>query len=163
VAGIHLTDVPFWHIFEKSGDLTAAERKFLERNERWQKEEGAYAMIQGTRPRSLAVGLDDSPAGLAAWMIEKYREWSDCGGDIERRFSKDDLITQVMIYCSSSTPAAFALFPADISSPPREWAERFFNVRRWTEMPAGGHFAAFEEPERLASDLREFFRPLRAA
>ncbi|HEX4331379.1 MAG TPA: epoxide hydrolase [Usitatibacter sp.] len=85
VAGIHLTDVPFWHIFQKPGELSAAERKYLERNARWQKESGAYAMIQGTRPRSLAVGLNDSPAGLAAWMAEKYREWSDCGGDLERR------------------------------------------------------------------------------
>ena len=196
VAAIHLTDVPFWHMFQKPANLTAAERKYLERSERWQKEDGAYAMIQGTRPRSLAVGLNDSPAGLAAWLAEKYREWSDCGGDLERRFPKDDLLTQVMIYWvtgtigtsfqpyrdvmdagalrwieeaarkwlgSSDTPAAFAIFPKDISSPPREWAERFFNVRRWTEMPAGGHFAAFEEPERLAADIREFFRPLRSA
>ena len=196
VAGIHLTDVPFWHIFQKPSGLSGAESKFLEKIERWQKQEGAYAMIQGTRPRSLAAGLDDSPTGLAAWMAEKYREWSDCGGDIERRFGKDDLLTHVMIYWvtrtigssfqpysdvmdagamrwieeaarkwigSGRTPAAFALFPADISHPPREWAERFFNVVRWTEMPAGGHFAAFEEPERLAADLREFFRPLRAA
>jgi pimeloyl-ACP methyl ester carboxylesterase len=196
LAGIHLTDVPFWHMFQPPKDPTGAERKYLERNQRWQKEDGAYAMIQGTRPRSLAVGLNDSPAGLAAWMAEKYREWSDCGGDIERRFPKDDLLTQVMIYWvtgtiessfqpyhdivdagalrwmeeaarkwlgSCDTPTAFALFPKDISSPPREWAERFFNVVRWTEMPAGGHFAAFEEPERLAADIREFFRPLRGA
>jgi pimeloyl-ACP methyl ester carboxylesterase len=64
---------------------------------------------------------------------------------------------------SSMTPAGFALFPKDISTPPREWAERFFNVQRWTEMPSGGHFAALEEPQRLADDIRAFFRPLRAA
>jgi pimeloyl-ACP methyl ester carboxylesterase len=195
VIGIHLTDVPFWHIFQKPDDLSAGERKFLEKNQRWQREDGAYAMIQGTRPRTAAAGLRDSPAGLAAWMVEKFHEWSDCGDDIEKSYTKDELLTNVMIYWvtgtiessfqpyhdvvsagavrwtkeatkgwlgSSATPAAFALFPKDISRPPREWADRFFNVQRWTEMPAGGHFAALEEPERLAADIREFFRPLRA-
>ena len=193
--GIHLTDVPFWHIFQKPDDLTSAEKKYLEKNERWQREEGAYAMIQATRPRTAAAGLHDSPTGLAAWIVEKFREWSDCGGDIERSYSKDELLTNIMLYWltgtiessfqpyhdimsagagrwmkekakewlgSSRTPAAFAMFPKDISSPPREWAERFFNVQRWTAMPRGGHFAALEEPERLAEDLRAFFRPMRA-
>src|SRR5262249_45052176 len=192
--GIHLTDVPFWHIFEKPKNLTTAERTYLDKNKRWQKESGAYAMIQGTRPRTAAVGLNDSPAGLAAWIVEKFHEWSDCDSNIERRYSKDELLTNVMIYWttqtiessfqpyhdvmnaggvrwtaeaakrwigSSKTPAGFAIFPRDISTPPREWAERFFNVTRWTEMPSGGHFAALEEPERLAEDLRAFYRPLR--
>jgi pimeloyl-ACP methyl ester carboxylesterase len=196
LVGIHLTDVPFWHIFQKPNDLSRAERKFLDANERWQKSDGAYAMIQGTRPRTAAAGLHDSPAGLAAWLVEKFQEWSDCGDDIESRFTKDELLTNVMIYWatatigssfqpyhdimdaggvrwisemvkgwvgSSKTPAGFALFPRDISTPPREWAERFFNVQRWTEMPSGGHFAALEEPQRLADDIRAFFRPLRAA
>jgi pimeloyl-ACP methyl ester carboxylesterase len=119
--------------------------------------------------------------------VEKFRAWSDCGGDIETRFTRDELLTHIMIYWatgsigpsfltyydfanagaltwikegmkkwvgSSEVPAAFALFPADISRPPREWAERFFNVQRWTEMPRGGHFAAMEEPELLAEDIR---------
>jgi pimeloyl-ACP methyl ester carboxylesterase len=149
-------------------------------------------MIQGTRPVTAAMGLSDSPSGLAAWIVEKFHEWSDCRGDLETRFTKDELLTNVMIYwCtdtiessfvpyhdfmtagafrwiieaaknwigSSSVPAAFALFPADISHPPREWAERFFNVQRWTEMPSGGHFAAMEEPQALAEDIRAFFRP----
>jgi pimeloyl-ACP methyl ester carboxylesterase len=196
VVGIHLTDVPFWHIFQKPNDTSAAERKFLEKNERWQKEDGAYAMIQGTRPSTAAIGLNDSPAGLASWIVEKFYEWSDCNGDIESRFTKDELLTNVMIYWatgtiessfqpyhdfmtagalrwmeeavkgwlgSSRTPAAFACFPKDISNPPRAWAERFFNVKRWTEMTSGGHFAALEEPERLAEDIREFFRSLRHA
>jgi pimeloyl-ACP methyl ester carboxylesterase len=170
--GIHLTDVPFWHIFQKPNDTSAAERRFLEKNERWQKEDGAYAMIQGTRPSTAAIGLNDSPAGLAAWIVEKFYEWSDCNGDIESRFTKDELLTNVMIYWvtgtiassfqpyhdfmtagalrwmeeavkgfmgSSATPAAFACFPKDISNPPRAWAERFFNVKRWTEMTSGGH------------------------
>lgn len=197
LVGIHLTDVPFFHIFQKPGDdeLSAAEKKFFERNASWQQEEGAYAMIQGTRPRSLAPALNDSPAGLAAWFAEKFRNWSDCHGNLEKRFSKDELLTNISLYWltgtiessfqpyrdfmkagvmrwtkewvrgqlgSDQTPAAFAGFPADISHPPREWAERFFHVQRWTEMPAGGHFAAFEEPKLLAEDIRDFFRPLRA-
>jgi microsomal epoxide hydrolase len=140
--------------------------------------------------------LNDSPAGLAAWIVEKFERWSDCGGRIETRFTKDELLTNVMIYWatgtigssflpyydftssgpltwmveafkqwtgSSTVPAAFARFPKDISQPPREWAERFFNVERWTDMPSGGHFAAMEEPELLVKDIRAFFRPLRAA
>jgi pimeloyl-ACP methyl ester carboxylesterase len=194
VVGVHLTDVPFAHIFQKPDDLSSREKKFLAETEEWQKKSGAYAMIQGTRPQSLAHGLNDSPAGLAAWLIEKFREWSDCGGNVEKRFTKDELLTNAVIYWatgtinssflpyydyanagpltwigeklkewtgSSKVPAAFAMFPADIVSAPREWAERFFNVQRWTEMPRGGHFAALEEPELLAQDIREFFRPLR--
>ena len=192
--GIHLTDVPFWHIFQRPNDLSSAEREFFKENERWQKEDGAYAMIQGTRPRTAAIGLNDLPAGLASWIVEKFQEWSDCGGNIESRFTKDELLTNIMIYWvtgtigssfqpyhdfmnagglrwttetvkqwigSSKTPAAFACFPKDISNPPREWAARFFNVQRWTEMPSGGHFAALEEPQRLAEDIRAFFRSLR--
>ena len=120
--------------------------------------------------------LNDSPAGLAAWIVEKFQRWSDCDGDVETRFTKDELLTNVMTLLghrrrigssflpyydlthagalrwmiekakewvgSSKVPAGFALFPKDISHPPREWAERFFNVQRWTEMPRGGHFAA---------------------
>ena len=119
--------------------------------------------------------------------MEKYRSWSDCGGDVERRFSKDVLLTTVMIYwvtqtINSSTrlyyetlrqpwelkqgerieaPTGVAAFPAEISRPPREWAERSFNLQQWTPMPSGGHFAALEEPERLVDDIRAFFRPLR--
>jgi microsomal epoxide hydrolase len=129
-------------------------------------------------------------------MVEKFRQWSDCHGDVETRFTKDELLTNLMIYWSTGTigssflpysdfttssairwmieafkqwtgssgvPAAFALFPKDISHPPREWAERFFNVQRWTPMPRGGHFAAMEEPELLVEDIRAFFRPLRSA
>jgi pimeloyl-ACP methyl ester carboxylesterase len=193
---VHLTDVPFGHILRKPDDPSPAEQRLFQKNEEWMQKEGAYALIQSTKPQSLAPGLNDSPAGLAAWMVEKFRAWSDCGGDVESRFSKDELLTHVMIYwvtqsigtsflpyfdyanagpitwikqglknwlASSTVPAAFALFPADISNPPREWAERFFNVQRWTEMPRGGHFAAMEEPDLLAADLREWFRPYRTA
>ena len=132
-------------------------------------------------------GLTDSPAGLAAWIVEKFRSWSDCGGAVERRFSKDDVLTHLTLYWATKTidsanrlyfdrdreprslgpgqrvevPCAVTIFPADIDRPPREFGERAYRVVRWTEMPRGGHFAAWEEPELLAEDLREFFRPLR--
>lgn len=195
LVGIHLTDVPFWHVFQPPKDLSRDEAAYLEQIAAWQKTEGAYAFIQGTRPATLAMGLRDSPVGLAAWLVDKFHAWSDCHGDIESRFTKDELLTNVMIYWvtdtietsflpywdfvnsgaltwiaetvkrwigSSSVPAGFAIFPKDISHPPRRWAERFFNVQRWTDMPAGGHFAALEEPDRLVDDIRAFFRPLRA-
>jgi pimeloyl-ACP methyl ester carboxylesterase len=194
VVGIHLTDVPFWHAFQKPGDPSPAEAKYLEGIEGYAMDEGGYAMIQGSRPQTLADGLNDSPAGLAAWIVEKFQRWSDCGGNIESKFTKDELLTNVMLYWatetigssflpyydlthagalrwmaekakellgSSKVPAGFAMFPKDLSHPPREWAERFFNVQRWTEMPRGGHFAAMEEPELLAEEIRAFFRPLR--
>ena len=194
VSAIHLTDVPFGHLFQKPSNPSRAEEAFFEDNEKWLQKDGAYALIQSTRPDSLAPAMNDSPAGLAAWMVEKFREWSDCNGDVESRFSKDELLTHVMIYWvtssvgtsflpyydyanataftwmkegakkvfeSSKVPAAIALFPKDISHAPREWAERFFNVKRWTQMARGGHFAAMEEPELLAEDLRTWFRAYR--
>ena len=167
--------------------LTDAEKRFLELRDQWRQEEGAYGHIQGTKPQTLSYGLTDSPAGLAAWIVEKFRAWSDCGGDVESRFSKDELLTTLTIYWATNTiassvrlyyenqrapltfqpgeriaaPFGFAKFPVEISYPPREWAERMFNVQRWTEMPRGGHFAAMEEPELLVDELRAFFRPLR--
>jgi pimeloyl-ACP methyl ester carboxylesterase len=194
VLAIHLTDVPFGHIFQKPKDPSSAEARFFKNTDKWMQKEGAYALIQSTKPQSLGVALNDSPAGLAAWIIEKFRSWSDCNGDIESRFTKDELLTHIMIYWvtgsigssfmpyfdysnasaltwigqglktwvgTSKTPTAFALFPKDISRPPREWADRFFNVQRWTEMPRGGHFAAMEEPQLLAEDLRSWFRNFR--
>ena len=194
VVAIHLTDVPFGHILRKPDDLSPDEQKLFRKTEEWIQKEGAYALIQSTKPQSLAPGLNDSPAGLAAWSVEKFRTWSDCSGDVESRFTRNELLTNVMIYWvtqsigtsfltyfdyanagamtwmaqglknwagSSTVPAAFALFPADIGHPPREWAERFFNVQRWTEMPRGGHFAAMEEPDLLAADLRDWFRQFR--
>jgi pimeloyl-ACP methyl ester carboxylesterase len=119
--------------------------------------------------------------------VEKFRSWSDCAGDVEKRFTKDELLTTITLYWVTETinaanrlyydsahdftspqhtgrsavPAAIARFPQDILPAPREWAERWFNVQQWTAMPRGGHFAAMEEPELLVEDLRAFFRPLR--
>jgi len=187
--GIHLTSMirPTPYMGPGSQELSADEKALLKQREGWMQAEGGYSHIQGTKPQTLSYGLNDSPAGLAAWIVEKYRSWSDCGGDVEKRFTKDELLTTITIYwvtqtINSSTrlyyeslnhpwemkqgekiqvPSALAQFPAELSRPPREWGERSYNVQRWTEMPSGGHFAAMEEPERLAQDIREFFRPLR--
>jgi len=187
LAGIHLTDVWFGALMqERPEDLSKDEQAYLDAGRRWQQSEGSYAHQQSTKPQTLALGLNDSPAGLAAWMVEKFRAWSDCNGDVERRFSRDELLTHIMLYWVTQTigssflpyaewqrhlgrealqrievPTGVALFPADLVRPPRSYAERRYNLHRWTEMPAGGHFAALEEPERLAEELRAFFRPLR--
>ena len=96
VVAIHLTDVPFGHIFQKPGDPSSAEMKYFRNNEKWMQGEGAYASIQSNKPQSLAHALNDSPAGLAGWIVEKFRSWSDCNGDIETRFTKDELLTQLI-------------------------------------------------------------------
>src|SRR5438105_13133569 len=167
--------------------LSDAERSFLKDVDEWAATEGGYWHIQRTRPQTLAYGLNDAPAGLAAWIIEKFRTWSDCAGDVERRFTKDQLLTNVMIYWVTQTinsatrlyyesrhhpwrpdstkrietPTAAALFPGEIPKPPREWAEQAFNIQHWTVMPRGGHFAAMEEPKLLADDIRDFFSGLK--
>ena len=196
VRAIHLTDVPFFHSFQKPSDASDAERKYFESVAKFMQAEGAYAAVQGSQPQVAALGLNDSPAGLAGWIVEKFRRWSDCDGEVERAFTKDELLANVTLYWvtqtiassflpyydvtqagamtwikqklkewtgASSVPAAFAMFPKDLSHPPREWAERFYDVRRWTEMPRGGHFAALEQPDVLVDDLRAFFRDFRAA
>jgi pimeloyl-ACP methyl ester carboxylesterase len=154
----------------------------------WLREETGYSTIQGTRPQTLAYALTDSPVGLAAWIVEKFRIWSDCGGRIESRFSKDELLTNIMLYWVTGAigssfwpyyarqhegwllpgpkavdvPMGYISFPRDILHPPRVLAGRaFHNIQRWTVCTRGGHFAALEEPEALADDIRAFFRPLR--
>ena len=188
LVGIHMT-MPSATPYLGPGarELSDAERILIEQRDNWGQAEGGYGHIQQTKPQTLAYGLNDSPAGLAAWIVEKFRTWSDCDGDVERRFTKDELLTNITIYwatqtISSSTrlyyesqratralkegekiqvPSAVARFPVEISHPPREWAERSYNLQHWTEMPRGGHFAALEEPELLVEDIRDFFRPLR--
>lgn len=160
---------------------------FLSRAASFAAEEGAYAALQATKPQTLAFALTDSPVGLASWIVEKFRSWSDCDGDVERIFPLDMLLTDISLYWFADSlnaslrlykenrlsPLAFeprervrpplgvALFPRELPMPPRSWVERIFNVTRWTQMPAGGHFAALEQPELLAQDIRAFFRPLR--
>ena len=187
--GIHLTSItrPTPYLGPGSKPVTDAEQALITQRDKWFADEGGYNHIQGTKPQTLAYGLNDSPVGLAAWIVEKYRTWSDCGGDVEKSYTKDELLTIVTIYwvaqtISSSTrmyfenqkslwtmekdqkvpaPAGMAMFPQEISKPPREWGERSYDVRRWTEMTSGGHFAALEEPQLLAEEVRAFFRDFR--
>lgn len=161
-----------------------AEAKLMNETNARMEQERAYQQIQGTKPQTLGVGLTDSPAGLASWIVEKFHAWCDCGDNIESRFSKDDLLTNITIYwatnsAASSTriyyenrvatpvqgrvtvPTACALFPKEITTPPRKWVENRYNLVRYTAMPRGGHFAALEQPELLVNDMREFFRGVR--
>jgi pimeloyl-ACP methyl ester carboxylesterase len=182
-----------WEIAPYTGPgsrpLSEAERRFLAHSEAFWQVEGGYKAIQSTKPQTLAYGLNDAPAGLAAWILEKWRAWSDCHGDLSARFSRDFLLTILMIYWATQTiapsmrdyfdnrwfgvalgptdvvqvPTGIAVFAhqtADEGEPPRELAERLYNVRRWTVMPRGGHFAPAEEPELLAHDIATFFAAL---
>jgi pimeloyl-ACP methyl ester carboxylesterase len=188
LVGIHLTDIGILRdLLAPSGrtDLSEEELLYKSRATEWIAREGAYMSLQSTKPQTLAYGLSDSPVGLAGWIVEKFRAWSDCGGDLGRSFTKDELLTNIMIYWLTGTigsstrmyyenshtlpplghidvPTGIALFPADILLPPQESAERRLNIARWTTMPRGGHFAAMEEPELLADEIRAFFRPLRS-
>jgi pimeloyl-ACP methyl ester carboxylesterase len=187
VVGIHLNMLPVAPHPSERDNLSAAEEAFLQELEHFRQEEAGYQWIQGTKPQTLAFALNDSPAGLAAWITEKFYTWTDCQGDIERRVSKDELLTNIMLYWVTRTinssfwlyyqmrhhpwrlgrgerltvPTAVAVFPREIMRPPREWAARVCNVQRWTTMAAGGHFAALEEPHALVEDIRAFYRDLR--
>jgi len=182
VVGIHVLSVVQPAELDEN-TITPEERAFITATETWIADEGAYAHQQSTKPTTLGYGLSDSPAGLLAWIVEKYRAWSDNGGDLSNRFSDDFILTQASFYWFTNSistsfrsyyegryhpvvvervdvPTAVALFPGDIAQPPRSWAERSYNVQRFTRMPRGGHFAAHEEPELLAADITEFFRGL---
>jgi pimeloyl-ACP methyl ester carboxylesterase len=166
--------------------LTEAEQAFAELQGRWQQEEGGYNLIQETRPQTLGYGLHDSPVGLAAWIVEKWRTWTDPAGDLDRYFTKDLLLANVTLYWVTGTanaanrsyyerardprrittcitvPTGVALTTEPIQRPPRERAERSYtDIRRWVDLPRGGHFVAAEAPELLAEELRTFFRPFR--
>ena len=188
VTGIHLNLLPLArgpNVAVGDGPEFTAYRAELET---WLREETGYSSIQGTKPQTLAYALTDSPIGLAAWIVEKFQRWSDNNGNVENCFSKDELLTNVMLYWISGAigasfwpyyyrhhegwplpgprsvevPMGYCSFPKDILHPPRAMAEQAFsNIQRWTVQPRGGHFAALEAPEALAEDIREFFRPLR--
>ena len=186
--GLHLNMLPLRRDPGAVTGGTEEERRYLANLEDWLQEGSGYAAIQGTKPQTLAFGLSDSPAGLAAWIVEKFRSWSDCGGDVETVFSKDHMLANIGLYwftgaigssfwpyyarlhggwpipdgAAIGVPTAYAAFPAEIVRPPRFLAERTFtDLRQWTVMPRGGHFAAMEQPKALAEDIRAFFRPLR--
>jgi pimeloyl-ACP methyl ester carboxylesterase len=189
LAGMHLNYIPGSYAPQLAPGETPSPREaaFLAAADAWFAAEGAYAHAQMTKPQTLAYALNDSPAGLLAWIVEKFRDWGDCGGDVERRFTRDELLTNVTIYWVTQTihasmrlylesrrtrlefgpgerlavPCGVAAFPKEEPFPPREWIERVYRITHWTDMPSGGHFAAMEEPERLAADVRAFFRSVR--
>ncbi|MGY1603959.1 epoxide hydrolase family protein [Geodermatophilus sp. SYSU D00815] len=186
VVAVHRTDAGL-PVPGAYASLSEEETAWVRRAAAWGASEGAYAAMHRTRPDTAAVGLTDSPAGLAAWIVEKLRAWSDCGGDVEARFSKDEILTNVSTYWFTSTigpsmrmyaanaaipveqharrvevPSGFSLFQGDVLLPPRAWLERTTNLVRLTHPVAGGHFAPFEEPEVYAQELRDFFRPFRS-
>ena len=190
VIGVHLNNLEIApYTGRGSRPLSEEEQSYLKHNHAFWEKEGGYKAIQSTRPQTLGYALNDSPAGLAAWILEKWRSWADSHGDLDRRFSRDFLLTNLTIYWATRTitssmrdyvdnrshgitlgpddvvkvPTGIALFAkqfADEGMPPRAWAERLYSVRRWTPMPAGGHFAAAEEPELLARDIAVFFGEL---
>jgi len=173
---------------ETQPPMTDVEKAFQTLVNEWDQEEGAYDAIQRTRPQTLAYGLNDSPAALLAWIVEKWRAWTDPNGNVEDYFSKDELLTNVMIYWVTQTanssirsyyerahdtrrlnpsdkirvPTGIALTTEAVEHAPREWVQRrYADIRRWTEFPSGGHFLAAENPEMLAADIREFFHQFR--
>jgi pimeloyl-ACP methyl ester carboxylesterase len=179
VVGIHLNLMPIRRDPAVVADPTPEERRYLGELAAWLKEETGYQWIQGTRPQTLAFALTDSPAGLAAWIVEKFRAWSDCGGDIESVFTKDELLANISLYWFTGAigssfwpyyarlhgpwpipdggtvgvPTGYCEFPCEILRPPRSLAARTFtDLRRWSAMERGGHFAAMEQPEAPASD-----------
>jgi microsomal epoxide hydrolase len=163
--------------------LNGEELAELDRMALFMANETGYQQIQRTKPQSLAYGLTDSPAGLAGWIVEKFRAWSDCGGDVEKSFSRDQLLDNISIYWLTGTinssmrlyfedhgpgrqqpvppvkaPTGHAHFPAEFITAPRRWAEAKFNITRWQAMPRGGHFPAMEVPDLFINELRDFFR-----
>lgn len=170
--------------------VTDFEKRLREDRRQAMQNEFAYQQIQSTKPQSLGYGLNDSPAGLAAWIVEKFHGWTDLSqsatGDLNERLSKDELLTNISIYWHTQTitssmriyyenrdaprlkemerisvPTGAAVFPADIYITPKAWAEASYDIRHWTNMPQGGHFAAMEEPELYLQDLQTFFRLFR--
>ena len=188
LVGIYLTMVAAGAPEGSDGsELTDAERGWLAGNAAFFANEGGYLQMHGTRPQTLAYGLSDSPAGLAGWIVEKLRAWSDCDGDLESAMTRDQILTNLTVYWVTGTansaarlyleamrsgefqplaqrievPTGCAIFPKETVRTPRPWAERAWNVQHWTEMPRGGHFSALEVPDLLVADVRAFYRTLR--
>ncbi len=188
LAGIHINLLSLRRDTAMPEKPTEEEKRYCEQRAHWMKEEVGYTWIQGTKPQTLAYGLTDSPVGLAAWIVEKFHTWSDHGGDLDAYIGRDAMLTNIMLYwvtgaigssfwpyyarmhgpwpipdgASIKVPMGYAEFPKEILRPPRSLAEKMYaDIRRWSKMPKGGHFAALEQPELLAQEIREFFRPLR--
>lgn len=183
IAGVHLN---FIIGAPPAGDDSPQSKTASAERAKFQAEETAYSQLHSTKPISLAIAQSDSPAGMAAWIIEKFRTWSDCNGDIESVYTKDQLLTNIMFYWATNSnasssfmylesrrdqgafgfarvepPVGVAVFPKEIYRSPRAWCEPRYNIQRWTEFPIGGHFAAMERPQELLGDMRAFFRTVR--
>jgi len=166
--------------------LTDVEQRGLADMASYMETDAGYMQIQSTKPQTLGYAMEDSPAGIATWIVEKFRSWSDCHGDVESSFTRDQLLTNIMLYWLTATAhsaarlyyenrkagnfaigghvdvtTGAAIFPREIVRPPRSWAEYHYNLTHWTEMPRGGHFAAMEEPDLFVDDVRAFFRTVR--
>jgi pimeloyl-ACP methyl ester carboxylesterase len=193
--GLHLTNLELSpYIGPGATPLRDDEQAYLAQGEQWDATERGYTAIQSTKPQTLAYALNDSPTGLAAWILEKWRAWSDSGGELESRFKRDFLLTVVSVFWFTQTmptsirdyfdnrrfqgepkftpddrvgvPTAVAHFPHMFipeGEMPLEWAERLYNVTRWTRMPRGGHFAAAEEPGLVAADVIAAFSEVHGA
>ena len=188
ILGLHLNYIPGSYFpFLGSGEkLSEEENLYLKSADEWYREEGAYAHQHRTKPLTLAYGLNDSPVGLCAWILEKYYGWSDCGGDIESVFSKDELLSNISLYWFTETihssirlynenskvplhfsehdviqvPAGIARFHKEEPFPPRRFIERGYNIQFWKEISPGGHFAAMEQPALLAEEIVSFAEKL---
>jgi pimeloyl-ACP methyl ester carboxylesterase len=183
--GIHINLLTIQRDRPPPADPTEDERRYFADLALWLKEETGYQWIQGTKPQTLAFALTDSPAGLAAWIAEKFRSWTDCDGDPESVISRDHLLANVSLYWFTGAigssfwpyyarmhgqwpipsggtvdvPMGYCAFPKEIIRPPRSIAQQMYtNIQRWTVMARGGHFAAMEQPEALADEIRAFFR-----
>ena len=189
VFALHLNYIPgsYRPFVDEAMPLRPEEIAFKQDAQNWYDEKGGYWHVQATQPQTLGFALNDSPVGLAAWLIDKYRDWADCDGVVERRFTRDELLTHVSLYWFTETiasscrmylesrraplvfergdriniPCGVLHLAKEAPMPPRAWVERAYNVVRWTEEAKGGHFAAWEEPEVFAVDVREFVAPFR--
>jgi pimeloyl-ACP methyl ester carboxylesterase len=188
VLGLHLNYIPgsYFPYLAKTEKLTEEEILFQKKAEHWHAAEGAYSHQQRTKPLTLAYALNDSPVGLCAWIVEKFYDWSDCNGNIESVFTKDELLSNVSLYWYTETihssirlyhensqvllhfskndfihtPVGIARFHKEEPFPPRKFIERGYNIQHWTDIPKGGHFAAMEQPVVLANDIIQFAKTL---
>ncbi|WP_437373768.1 epoxide hydrolase family protein [Maribacter litoralis] len=188
IIGIHLNYVSdSFKPYTTNGEVLSSEvQQYLQELKEWEDTEGGYAFIQSTKPITLAYGLNDSPIGLCAWILEKFNSWSDNGGNLETVFTKDEILANVTLYWVTQSihssiriynengknplvfgendfvkpPVAYTCFPKELSRPPRGYISKGYNITQWTDMQSGGHFAAMEKPKLLAQDIIKFYKAL---